>query len=408
MSELDIELGDLAGLNLEDPVIRANPYPYYDRMREVAPIFPSQLEDDAFILTRFADCESVLRDPRWSSNPMHRPLPPGEIDVRTGMAATGANILLFIDPPDHTRLRKLVSKAFTPRTVEKLRPRVQQIVDEILDEAAERGGLDVVSDLGYIVPVTVICEMIGVPVEDRDLFGPWSSDASRLLDGVLDEETTMRGLSGAMQIINYLNGMIEDHRAHPRDDLLSALIAAEEEGDRLTEDELRTNLLLLFVAGHETTMNLIGNGMNALLHNPDQLEQLRSDPTLITSAVEELLRFDGPVHVTARTATVDGLVVGDHTFAKGDTVVTLISAANRDPQRFEHADRLDITRNDSHHLAFSYGIHYCLGAALARLEGQVTIGSLVARFPKMQVVTDPIEYRDHFVLRGLKELRITV
>lgn len=405
----DLDLERLLSLDLDDPVIRANPYPHYDRMRELAPIAPSPIEDRHWILTRFADCEAVLRDPRWSSNPTHRPLPPpDQADVRQNMAAMDAHILLFIDPPDHTRLRKLMSKAFTPRTVEKLRPRVKEIVDEILDQAAQRGELDVVADLGYIVPVTVICEMIGVPVEDRDLFGPWSSDASRLLDGVLDEETTMRGLGGAMQIINYLNQLIEDHRAHPRDDLLSALIAAEEEGDRLTEDELRTNLLLLFVAGHETTMNLIGNGTYALLQNPAQLDRLRQEPDLISSTVEELLRWDGPVHVTGRVATEDGLVIGGQEFARGDQVITHIAAANRDPERFPGADTLDIGRNDSHHLAFSLGIHYCLGAALARLEGQVAIGALVERFPTMTILTNPVEYRDHFVLRGLKELRVSV
>jgi cytochrome P450 len=226
-----------------------------------------------------------------------------------------------------------------------------------------------------------------------------------LLDGVLDEDTTMRGLMGSMQIIQYLNELIEDHRAHPRDDLLSALIAAEEEGDRLTEDELRTTALLLFVAGHETTMNLIGNGMHALLRHRDQFDRLHDDPSLTASAVDELLRFDGPVHVTMRIATED-LEVGGHPFKKHDQAITLISAANRDPARFPDPDTLDIGRHDSHHLAFSHGIHYCLGAALARLEGQVAIGSLVQRFPDMRIASDPVEYREHFVLRGLKELRV--
>lgn len=409
MSDLDIGQVALDQLDIADPAIRSNPYPYYDRIRAEQPFFPGQ-QDGTVVLTRFADCEAVLRDPHWSSNPEHAPMPESaeDMDARQAMSSMNTNVLLFIDPPDHTRLRKLVSKAFTPRTVERLRPRIQQLVDEILDEAAERGELDVVADLGYVLPVTVICEMLGVPVEDRDLFGPWSSDASRLLDGMLDEETTQRGVMGAMQIVAYLNGLIDDHRAEPRDDLLSALIAAEEEGDRLTEDELRTNLLLLFIAGHETTMNLIGNGTKALLEHPDQLQRWHDDPTLAVSAVEELLRFDGPVHVTGRIATEDGLVVGGRTFAKGDAVVTLVAAANRDPERFPNPDQLDLGRNDSHHLAFSYGIHYCLGAALARLEGQVALGSLVARFPHMALLTDPVEYRDHFVLRGLKELRIKV
>jgi cytochrome P450 len=402
----DLDL-DLAAIDFNTPEHRADPYPTYRWLRERHPIMDSTWEDDTSILTRFADCEAVLRDPRWSSNPAHRPMPEGEMDVRTAMSQTGGSILLFIDPPDHTRIRRLVSKAFTPRTVERLRPRVQQIVDELLDDAAERGSLDVVGELGYTVPVTVICEMLGVPVEDRDLFGPWSSDASRLLDGVLDEETTMKGLLGSMQIINYLNGLIEEHRAHPRDDLLGALIAAEEEGDRLSEDELRSNALLLFVAGHETTMNLIGNGTYALLRNRTQLERLRDDPSLAASAIEELLRFDGPVHLTGRVATED-LEVNGHRFAKDQQVITMISAANRDPERFTDPDTLDIGRQDGPHLAFSYGMHYCLGAALARLEGQVAIPTLVSRFPNMELITDPVEYREHLVLRGLKELRVAI
>ncbi len=404
MTDLDI---DPAKLDFTAPEHRANPHPTYHWLRTNQPVLPSLVDDEGYILTRFADCEAVLRDPRWSSNPTHRPMPEGEMDVRTSMSFMGSNVLLFIDPPDHTRLRKLVSKAFTPRTVEALRPRVQQIVDGLLDDAAERGGLDVVADLGYVVPVTVICEMLGVPVADRDMFGPWSSDASRLLDGGLDEETTMKGLMGAGCIINYLGELIEERRGDPRDDLLSALIAAEEEGDRLTEEELRINTLLLFVAGHETTMNLIGNGTYALLQNPDQLQLLHDDPSLAPSAVEELLRFDGPVHLTGRIAT-DDVEVNGHLFRQGEQVVTLVAAANRDPERFPDPDRLDIRRNDGAHLAFSYGIHYCLGAALARLEGQVTIGSLARRFPNMEIVTEPVEYREHVVLRGLRELRVSV
>lgn len=406
MSDVGLEF---AGLDLTDPELRANPYPIYRRLRETEPIYHSQLDRETWILTRFADCEAVLRDPRWSADPTHRTFVPGtEVDFRTGLSMTGTHVLLFMDPPDHTRLRKLVSKAFTPRRVEALRPHIQEIVDGILDTARDEGGLDVVADLGYVVPVTVICELLGVPVEDRELFGPWSSDATRLLDGVLDQDTTLKGMQAVMEIINYLNGLIDDHKAHPRDDLLSALIAAEEEGERLTEDELRTTALLLFVAGHETTMNLIGNGTYALLRNPDQLAKLHADASLIGSAVEELLRFDGPVHLTGRTATEDGLEACGRTFAKGEQVVTLIAAANRDPARFADPDALDIARNDSHHLAFSYGIHYCLGAALARVEGQVAIGSLVQRFPGMKIVTDPVGYRDHFVLRGLNELRVAV
>ena len=392
------------------PESRADPYPLYRHLRETTPLYENPLDPGSYVLTRFADCEAVLRDARWSSNPAHRPTPVGvdEVDFRTGLSDAEVNVLLFLDPPDHTRLRKLVSKAFTPRRVEALRPRVQQLVDEILDEAAERGELDVVHDLGFTVPVTVICELMGVPVSDREQFGPWSSAATRLLDGIIPEDEAMAGVAGLVNIVGYFNDLYDQRRRDPGDDLLSALVLAEEEGDRLTEAELRSMTVLLFVAGHETTTNLIGNGTKALLEHPDQLARLAADPSLVPSAVEELLRFDGPVHLTGRIASVDGLEVGGRTFAKGEQVVTLLAAANRDPARFDDPDQLDVGRGDSHHLAFSHGIHFCLGASLARLEGQVAIGSLVARFPDMALRTDPVTYRDHFVLRGLDELRVGV
>ena len=395
-------------VTLRTPEHQAQPHVLYHRLRQEAPVLFVP-EWDEFVLTRHADCEAVLRDQRFSSNPSHRRLeiPIDEQDVRTQLSSTDMNVLLFIDPPDHTRIRRLVSSAFTPRRVEQMRADIQVIVDGLLDEAAAKGELDVVLDLGYQVPVTVICQMLGVPKEDRGLFHEWSSGATRLLDGVIPEEELGPALGGAMSIINYLNGIIDERRKAPGDDLLSALIAAEEEGEKLTEEELRSTTLLLFVAGHETTMNLIGNGVNALLRHPGELARLRDDPGLITSAVEELLRFDGPVHLTGRTATedvqVDGVVV-----EKGQAVVTILAAANRDEAEFPDPDRLDLGRQPNHHLTFSHGIHHCLGAALARVEGQVAISSLVARFPEMELMTDDVRYRDHFVLRGLEELRVSV
>ena len=402
----DVEV-DLSTVDLAAPEHRADPHPVYRAMRAQSPVLPSTLEERTYLLTGFAECEAILRDPRWSSNPSHREAPQGDLDVRTAMSLSDANILLFIDPPDHTRIRKLMSKAFTPRSVERLRPKVQAIADELLDGVAARGSVEIVNEIGYTVPVTVICEMLGVPVADRDRFGPWSSDASRLLDGVLDEETTNQGLMGAMQIIGYLGDLIADRRAEPRDDLLSALVHAEDDGVGLSEEELRLNTLLLFVAGHETTMNLIGNGMYGLLRHRDQFDRLRADPSLIGTAVEELLRYDGPVHISSRTAVTD-VEVNGHEFLAGDQALTILAAANRDPARFADPDRLDVGRDDGPHLTFSYGIHYCLGAALARLEGQVVISSLVQRFPEMAIVTEPVTYRDHFVLRGLKELEVSV
>lgn len=392
----------------QSPEHRGDPHPLYHRLRTEAPVLFVP-EFDEFILFRHADCEAVLRDPRFSSNPVHRRLvlPVDEQDVRTQLSGTGANVLLFIDPPDHTRIRRLVSKTFTPRRVEQMRAHIQTLVDELLDGAAEKGEIDVVLDLGYQVPVTVICEMLGVPKEDRDLFHEWSSGASRLLDGFIPQEEMMKALGGAMSIIAYLGDVIEARRKNPGDDLLSAMIAAEEEGEVLSEEELRSTTLLLFVAGHETTMNLIGNGMLALLESPDQWARLRENPGLIQSAVEELLRFDGPVHLTGRTATED-IEMDGFNVEKGQAVLTMLAAANRDPEEFPDPDRVDIGRNPNHHLTFSHGMHYCLGAALARVEGQVAIASLAARFSKVEQVTENVRYRDHFVLRGLEELRIAV
>jgi hypothetical protein len=390
------------------PRVRADPHPFYHHLRATHPMMevPSLNE---VVLTRRDDCEAVLRDARFSSNPRHATatLPPDQHGIRELMSeGVDVSTLLFLDPPDHTRIRSLVSKAFTPRTIEGLRPRIVEITDQILDQAAERGSLDVVGDLGFVLPVTVICEMLGVPAEDRDQFGPWSSDASRLLDGDIDQATMDRGLVAFMYLLNYLNALFDERRARPGDDLISALLAAEEAGDKLTEEELRSIVILLFVAGHETTMNLIGNGTWALLQHPDQLERLRADPSLIGSCVEELLRYDGPVHVTARIATCD-LEVAGRPVPQGQTLIALLAAANRDPAVYPDPDRLDIGRSNNHHLTFSHGIHYCLGAALARAEGQIAIGSLATRFPDIEASEHPT-YRDHFVLRGLTALPVTL
>jgi cytochrome P450 len=388
------------------PQNRREPHPLYHELRSQRPQAYNP-EGDEWLLTRWSDCVEVLRDPKWSSNPEHRG------DRRyTGpqveeFAEANVRTLLFLDPPDHTRLRRLVSKAFTPRRIEQLRDHVQTITLELLAGAQPGEPFDVIPTLAYPLPVIVICELMGVPVGDRHQFEGWSSDATRLLDGDIDEETMQRGVLAAMYFINYFNTLFDARRAEPQDDLVSDLLAAEESGDVLTEDELRSIVLLLFLAGHETTMNLIGNGLFALMQHRDQWDRLVADRSLVGSAVEELLRYDGPVHVTTRIAT-DDLEVGGQLFTEGSQVVTLLAAANRDPERFPDPDRLDIGRTDNQHLTFSHGIHYCLGAALARLEGQVVFDTLASRFPSLRLAVDPdeIEYREHFVLRGLKALPV--
>jgi cytochrome P450 len=392
-----------------------DPHPSYHRMRAETPILAVP-EVDMWVLTRYADCERVLRDPGVSTDPSSRRFRPEEegLDLRSRLTDSEIRVLLFMDPPDHTRLRRLVSAAFTPRSVERLRSHVAELVDAMLTEAVTRaadgdGTFDLIAEVGYLLPVTVICELLGVPVEDRARFAPWSSDASRMLDGDIDEATAMAGIAALMSFVAYFNELFEERRAHPRDDLVSRLLAVEEEGDRLTHGELLSTVLLLFIAGHETTTNLIGNGTVALMRHRDEWDRLVADPAgLAAPTVEEVLRWDGPVHVTARTATRD-MVVGEGdeavTVESGQGMLCALAAANRDPARFPDPDRLDIGRADTQHLTFSQGAHYCLGAALARLEGQETFAALARRFPHLELAAEPV-HRDHFVLRGYRDVQV--
>ncbi len=377
-----------------------DPYPIYRDLRATAPII-SVPDEDEVIALRWADVERVLRDPTFSSNVGHRRMQKVDISTPTSLDLP---ILLFMDPPDHTRLRQLVSRVFTPRTVEQLRPHVADLIDGILDGVDPTAGFDLIESVAYPLPVTVICELLGVPVADQHLFGPWSHDASRLLDGDLDDATLNSGLAAVMSIVGYLNELFAERRAAPQDDLVSALLAVEEEGDRLTETELLSIVLLLFVAGHETTMNLIGNGTVAMLHSRDQWQALCADPALAQNAVEEMLRFDGPVHATQRFATQPS-TVGGVDLEPGQGVICHLAAANRDPDRFDHPDQLDIARPDAQSLTFSHGIHYCLGAALARLEGQEVFKALTRRLPHVDLAEEPV-HRDHFVLRGYKAIHL--
>ena len=385
------------------PEYRADPYPLYDWVRDNDPVH--RAPDGNWVLVRYADAHRVLRDPRFSNNPAW--LGPEAVEQMgsSPVRRVGSRLMMFLDPPDHTRLRSLVSQAFTPKVVESLRPRIQALVDELLDAVVDRGEIDVLADLAYPLPTIVICELLGVPLADRELFKDWSADASRLLDGYLEPETQTQGLAAAMHLAAYFTDLIEKRRADPGPDLLSALISAEQAGERLTHEELLTTATLLLLAGFETTMNLVGNAMLVLLQHPDELARLRDDPTLDRSAVEELLRYEGPVHITARIATTD-VEVGGQVIGKGEQAAVVLAAANRDPVQFPDPNRLDVGRTDNRHLAFAAGAHYCLGAALARIEARAAIGTLVRRFPDLELVTTEPQWRDHFVIRGLKELRV--
>ncbi|PYO24055.1 MAG: cytochrome P450 [Candidatus Rokuibacteriota bacterium] len=356
-----------------------------------------------WVLTRYDDVAGMLRDARFGRKGFDTLL-----QARFGEAGFDLS-MLFRDPPDHTRLRALVSKAFTPRVVEEMRGRIQEIVDALLDRAQDVGRMDVIADLAYPLPLIVICEMLGVPTENRDLFRRWSVDIARSLDAIAlptEPEVIERGTAARHALADYFRGLIAERRRRPKADLLSDLIAAEEQGDKLTEGELMATVLLLFVAGHETTVNLIGNGMLALLRHPAELRALRADPGLIGSAVEELLRYDGPVQRTGRMPNTD-VALGGRTIRKGALVLGLIGAANRDPAHFPDPDRLDITRGDNRHLAFGWGIHFCLGAPLARLEAQIAILALVRRLPRLALATARLEWRRASTLRGLTALPVT-
>jgi len=389
--------------NPMDPEFVADPYPTYHRLQVEDPVHHNPL--DFWVLTRYEDVAAVLRDPRFVKEPLA-----AFVAARFGVPVPqGIGLsMLDRDPPDHTRLRSLVSKAFTPRVVEGLRPRIQQIVDGLLARA-EGGSMDVIEEFAYPIPVNVICEMLGVPVEDHERFKGWSLDIARGLDSILlppDSEVPRRSAASRRAMADYFRGLIAERRRAPRADLLSALIAAEEAGDKLNEDELLATCILLLIAGHETTVNLIGNGTLALLRHPHELRRLRETPGLIVTAVEELLRYDGPVQRTARIPNTD-VTIGGRTIGKGQMVMPFIGAADRDPAQFPDPDRLDLARTDNRHIAFGWGIHFCLGAPLARVEGQIAIDTLVRRLPKLELATDKVEYRQSLTLRGLQTLPVS-
>jgi cytochrome P450 len=390
------------------PETHANPYPVYRQLREQEPMYWSDLLEGR-VLTRYDDVVAVLKHPRMSADRRRA----RNRFVQAAMEAqqdagpmSMANTMLSSDPPEHTRLRGLVSKAFTPRVVENMRPRIQQIVDELLDGVRGKGGMDVIWDLAYPLPVIVIAEMLGVPPENRDTFKRWSDDIVATLGGpMVTPEVQERGRQAAIDMATYFQGVIEERRRDPRDDLVSLLIAAKEQDERLTEEEILATCILLLAAGNETTTNLIGNGMLALLRNPEQLALLRDDLSLADSAVEEFLRYDGPVQATGRVALEDIEIAGT-TIAEGQIAMCMLAGANHDPAVFADPDALDITRADNKHVAFGYGIHFCLGAPLARAEGQIAFRALLERFPNPRLAADEVEWGGTFILRGLKKLPI--
>ena len=395
------------GFNPFDPAFIADPYPTYRRLLEGEPVREGML--GLYIVPHYADCVAMLRDPRASndqrnSDDFAQMMEQGAVDADAQMLERRP--FLFMDPPDHTRLRGLVNKAFTPAVIEGLRPRVQRIVDDLVARAIERGSMDVIPDLAYPLPVRVISEMLGVPPEDNARFSTWSRELARSLDPdfVVPQDELERRNRAIEEFTDYFRELIAVRRREPKDDLISGLIAAEDDGQKLSENELLSTCILLLVAGHETTVNLIGNGVQALMQHPDALRRLREDPSLIRGAVEEMLRFDPPVQLTGRIAMED-IRLPNGTVPKGKQAILLLGAANHDPDQFPDPERFDITRADNRHIAFGMGIHFCLGAPLARVEGQIAIGTLMARTREVALDGEAV-YRPQFTLRGLQSLPV--
>ncbi|MDZ7970620.1 MAG: cytochrome P450 [Nostoc sp. DedSLP03] len=397
--------------NLFDPNVRINPYPTYHCLRSESPVHQYFVGGD-WLVSRYADVKEVLRsgyvrsqDKPKSIEERNKYLEDKGKNLNT-LAHTTSQFLFYMNPPDHTRLRNLVMKVFSPIVVEQMRPRIQEIVNELLDKVRYKGNMDIIADFAIPLPVMVISRLLGIPQEDEDQLNEWSNVLARILDSLvsLEEFEAMNEVTEVFK--EYLRALIAKREKQPQADLISALIAAKEQSDRLSEEELLATCIMLFATGEESTVNTIGNGMLALLNHPDQIEELKREPTLIQSAVEEILRYDSPVQTTTRIATVN-FEIGNQTIQAGEKVVLCLGAANRDPAQFPDPDRFNINRNPNLHVAFGDGIHYCLGAGLARIQAQIAINTLIQQFPNLKLASDKLELRKNTVLRGFKALSVS-
>ena len=389
------------------PEFLRNPYPAYAALRRDHPVFRFEMLQ-LWVLTRFDDCAAVLRDHESFSSSPHTAgglIAQLQRQAEQEMAGPIAPTVLSSDPPVHTRLRGLVNKAFTPRRVEQLGPHIAAVADDLLAAARPDEPLDLIREFAQPLPIIIIAELLGVPPSEREQFKAWSTVVAGLTSLLRSPDQNAVIATTRAEVRAYLTQVINARRAHPQDDLISALVQAQEAGESLDFEELLAFCVLLLVAGNETTANLIGNGTLALARHPDQASLLRAQPDLWPAAVEELARYDGPVQGTIRFARREAEIAGQP-INLGDALFVGIGAANRDPAHFPDPDRLNIQREDNHHLAFGTGIHYCLGAPLARLEAQIAFQALLARFPQLRVAEEPLEYDGTFILRGVKQLRI--
>ena len=390
---------------LVDPAKRADPYPFFSQLRALSPLHQVM---DIWLASGYEVVSEVLRDGRFSTDERHSKMNVSADDfVQSEFGRLYYSMLLFNDDPVHKRLRDLVQKGFTRRVVENLRERIELLVDELVTNVLEREHVDLLEELAYPLPIVVICELLGVPPDDRHAFHDHAQDfAARFeIQPLRTPESEARGEAATCYFMDYLDGLIARKRAAPGDDLISSLAAVEEDGDRLTHDEMLATCLLILFAGHETTANLIGNGTLALLRNRDQWERLVAQPELARPAVEELLRYDTPVQIILRVA-MDDIAMADRKLEAGDPIGLLLGSANRDDAHFPDPDRLDITREQAPIVAFGSGIHFCLGAPLARLEARIAFETLARRVPGLRLDADDVRWRPSFVIRGLEALPV--
>ncbi|HZO76164.1 MAG TPA: cytochrome P450 [Ktedonobacteraceae bacterium] len=392
--------------HLLDPEVLANPYPLYHKLRSEDPIHWDPYLH-AWIVTRYADVVTVFQ--RFSANRTYTPeqLETLGLSALKPLGQVMVHQMLFLDPPDHTRIRGLASKAFTPRRVAILRSHIQDITNSLLDAIQDKGEMDIIADLAYPLPAIVTAEMLGVPTSDWQQLTAWSADFAQVLGNFQhNPDYASKAIRSLEEMVVYFRSAIQEQRKHPRDGLISAYLNAEIDGDRFTEEEVIANTIVTMVGGQETTTNLIGNGLLSLLRHRDQMEKLRTDLALIPSAVEELLRFESPSQHTARLAP-DDVELGGKKIRKRQAVIAVMGAANRDPERFADPDRLDVERQDNRHVAFAWASHFCFGAPLARIEGQVAFESVLRRMPNLALKPEPITWRANLGLRGLTALPVS-
>lgn len=393
---------------LQSPQLSQNLYEVYRTLREEHPVQKSEVWD-CWLVLGYSDVQSALRDARFSSSKMttfSRSLPENVRAEVQPLIRILSSFMGLSDPPDHTRLRRLVNKAFTPRVVAGMRARIQSIVDDLLGGLSRSNTPDIVKEFAYPLPATVITEMLGLPARDVQRFKEWSDDIVGFIGaGRATSERAERGLESMSALTEYYRPIIEERRRQPQDDLISALTTAQDQGDQLTDEELLATSITLLAGGHETTAGLIGNGLLALAQHPEETLKLRGDPNLLTPAIEELLRYDSPVQRAERVALED-VVVSDKCIRRGERVFLVVGSANRDPAQFEQPDRLDLARRENKHIAFGQGIHFCIGAPLARLEGAIAIQSFLDRFGSFQVASPTLEWQESVAIRSLKSLQL--